>query len=227
MIVLEEKEFESDKITLGLEKDEIEEINNRNENKKENKFIKSVFEWIDSFIVSFIAVVLIFTIFVGKVRVQGDSMNETLHEDDQLIVSDFCYNPQRGDIVIVSRNSENIVASEFESNLQPIVKRVIAVGGDTIEVTEDGKVLLNDVEIDEPYIKDYAQNLGTPQEDMTVKLEVPEGRIFVMGDNRHNSRDSRSKYVWLVDKRYVLGKVLFRIYPFEQFEWFENPEVYN
>lgn len=188
---------------------------------KKSEFIKSLFEWIDSFVVSFLVVVIAFTFFVGKVKVDGESMMDTLINEDQLIVSDFCYNPKRGDIVIISRNPENIVPEEEKKQMrQPIVKRVIAVGGDTIEITKKGKVLLNDVELDEPYIKDYALKLGTPQEDLTVKLEVPEGRIFVMGDNRHNSHDSRTNDIWLVDKRYVLGKVLFRVYPFEHFDSF-------
>ena len=147
-------------------------------------------------------------------------MLDTLQDKDQLIVSDFCYNPQRGDIVIISRNPENYAITDPLQQRQPIVKRVIAVAGDTIEITRDGKVLLNDEELDEPYIKDYMENPGTPQEHMVNKETVPEGCIFVMGDNRHNSHDSRTNDIWMVDKRYVLGKVLLRIYPFDSFETF-------
>lgn len=216
---MENKDFEQEKISVGLEKEEIEDINNA-EKKEKSSFAKSVCEWIDSFIISFIAVVIIFTFFVGKVKVDGESMMDTLLDKDQLIVSDFCYNPQRGDIVIVSRNPKNSDDRETLKQHQPIVKRVIAVAGDTIEVTEDGKVLLNDEELDEPYIKDYEDHLGTPQYHLVNKETVPEGCVFVMGDNRHNSHDSRTNDIWMVDKRYILGKVLFRIYPFNEIKSF-------
>ncbi len=216
---MENKEFDNNKNIVGLEREEIEELNNT-EKKEKGGFLKSVFEWVDSFVISFIAVVIIFTFFVGKVRVDGDSMKETLHNDDQLLVTDFCYTPERGDIVIISRNPENSDDSEVLKTRQPIVKRVIAVAGDSIQITEDGKVLLNDEELDEPYIKDYEDNLGTPQEHMVNKETVPEGCIFVMGDNRHNSHDSRTNDIWMVDTRYVLGKVMYRIYPFDDIESF-------
>lgn len=206
-----------DRYGLGLEHSEIEAINNigdKNKDKKDSA-IKSFYEWIDSFVISFVAVVIIFTFFLGKVKVDGESMMDTLIDGDQLVISSFMYNPKKGDIVIVSRNPQNKVDKEFNQSRQPIVKRVIATEGDTIEITPDGKVLVNDIEQDEPYIKDYELNLGTPQEHLISKQTVPEGRIFVMGDNRHNSHDSRKNDIWMIDKRYVLGKVLFRIFPFE------------
>lgn len=216
---MENKDFEQEKNSVGLEKEEIDEINNTEKNEKSG-FVKSLCEWIDSFIVSFVAVVIIFTFFVGKVKVDGESMMDTLLDKDQLIVTDFCYNPQRGDIVIVSRNPENSDDSEKLKYNQPIVKRVIAVAGDTIEITEDGKVLLNDEELDEPYIRNYEDHLGTPQVNLFNKETVPEGCVFVMGDNRHNSHDSRTNDIWMVDKRYILGKVLLRVYPFENIKTF-------
>lgn len=216
---MKNKDFEQEKNSVGLEKEEIDEINNTEKNEKSG-FVKSLCEWIDSFIVSFVAVVIIFTFFVGKVKVDGESMMDTLLDKDQLIVTDFCYNPQRGDIVIVSRNPENSDDSEKLKYNQPIVKRVIAVAGDTIEITEDGKVLLNDEELDEPYIRNYEDHLGTPQVNLVNKETVPEGCVFVMGDNRHNSHDSRTNDIWMVDKRYILGKVLLRVYPFENIKTF-------
>ncbi len=211
-----------DRYGLGLEQSEIDEINNsstKNMSKKELA-MKNFFEWVDSFVISFVAVVIIFTLFLGKVKVDGESMMDTLIDEDQLIITNFRYNPEKGDIVIVSRNPENKVDKDFNQSRQPIVKRVIATEGDTIEITPEGKVLLNDKELDEPYIKDYELNLGTPQEHMYTKQTVPEGRIFVMGDNRHNSHDSRKNDIWMIDKRYVLGKVLFRVFPFDTLESF-------
>ena len=211
-----------DRYGLGLEQSEIDEINNsstKNMSKKELA-MKNFFEWVDSFVISFVAVVIIFTLFLGKVKVDGESMMDTLIDEDQLIITNFRYNPEKGDIVIVSRNPENKVDKDFNQSRQPIVKRVIATEGDTIEITPEGKVLLNDKELDEPYIKDYEVNLGTPQEHLCTKQTVPEGRIFVMGDNRHNSHDSRKNDIWMIDKRYVLGKVLFRVFPFDTLESF-------
>lgn len=198
------------------------EIYNEEEKKEQekNSFIYTVFEWLDSFVISFIAVVILFTFFLGKVKVDGHSMQNTLQNNDQLIITDFCYTPKRGDIVIVSRNPENLGMDELRDDQQPIVKRVIAVGGDTIEITEDGDVLVNDEVLDEPYIKEYALNGRTEQIDFTVKQTVPKGCIFVMGDNRNDSHDSRAKDVWMVDQRYVLGKVLFRVFPFDQMKFF-------
>ena len=222
MTNLEEKEFKSNEKIAETEKTKIEEKNNTDytEESKTSEFVKGFFEWIDSFVVSFVAVVIIFTFFAGKVRVDGLSMNDTLAHEDQLIVSDFCYTPDRGDIVIISRNPENVKDDSMLAQRQPIVKRVIAIAGDTIQITKDGKVLVNDVELDEPYIKDYEDNLGTPQVFLVTKETVPEGCIFVMGDNRHNSHDSRTNDIWMVDNRYVLGKVMYRIYPFETIKSF-------
>ena len=216
-LLVRKMENREDRYGLGLERSEIEAINNTIDKNKDKKYsaLKSFFEWIDSFVISFVAVVIIFTFFLGKVKVDGESMMDTLIDEDQLVISSFMYNPEKGDIVIVSRNPENKVDKEFNQTRQPIVKRVIATEGDTIEITPDGKVLVNDIEQDEPYIKDYELNLGTPQEHLISKQTVPEGRIFVMGDNRHNSHDSRKNDIWMIDKRYVLGKVLFRIFPFE------------
>lgn len=199
-------------------------LDRETETKKTNEtsFADTLIEWLDSLVISFLAVVVIFTFFLGKVKVDGESMRETLQDKDQLLISDFLYKPDRGDIVIISRNPENKDTEKEQSSLvqEPLVKRVIAVAGDTIEITADGDVLLNDEEIDEPYIKDYVDDLGTPQNDLKIKLEVPEGRIFVMGDNRWNSHDSRKTDIWLVDERYVLGKVIMRVYPFDKLEIF-------
>lgn len=196
--------------------------NTKYEKKKKSSFYDTLIEWLDSLIISFLAVVVIFTFFFSKVKVDGESMRETLQDRDQLIVSDFLYKPNRGDIVIISRNPENKDSTKDNSSLtqEPLVKRVIAIEGDTIEITADGDVLLNDEEIDEPYIKDYIDDLGTPQNDLKVRLEVPKGRVFVMGDNRWNSHDSRKTDIWLVDERYILGEVIMRVYPFNEIEFF-------
>lgn len=203
------------------------EFDNIELNEEESSVSSTLLEWLDSLVISFVVVVLLFTFFFGKVKVDGESMNNTLQDSDQLIISDFMYKPQRKDIVIISRNPNNIDGAKNAN--EPIVKRVIAVEGDTIEITDDNKVLLNDEEIDEPYIKDYALGTGTPNDEfkremkrqnLGDKLVIPKGRVFVMGDNRYNSHDSRKGDIWLVDERYIMGKVLFRVFPFDKMSTF-------
>ncbi len=203
------------------------EFDNIELNEEESSVSSTLLEWLDSLVISFVVVVLLFTFFLGKVKVDGESMNNTLQDSDQLIISDFMYKPQRKDIVIISRNPNNIDGAKNAN--EPIVKRVIAVEGDTIEITDDNKVLLNDEEIDEPYIKDYALGTGTPNDEfkremkrqnLGDKLVIPKGRVFVMGDNRYNSHDSRKGDIWLVDERYIMGKVLFRVFPFDKMSTF-------
>ena len=189
----------------------------------ESKQTKSVFEWVESFVVSLVIIVVLFSLFFGKVKVDGPSMLDTLVSGDQLVISNFCYTPEHGDIVIVSRNPKNLPESNSDkkTSSQPIVKRVIAVEGDTIEI-KNKKVYLNGKELDEPYIKDYQKGPHTDGHYLDGKgpQTVPEGCIFVMGDNRDDSHDSRMNDIYMIDSRYVLGKVLFRIFPFDELNSF-------
>ncbi len=150
-------------------------------------------------------IVLVFTLAVRLIGVDGSSMVPTLHDHDQLLVSRLFYSePKSGDIVVLTKTS---------FMREPIVKRIIAVEGQTIdidfithEVTVDGNVLY------EPYINEETASPG----DMDFPQTVPEGCIFVMGDNRNGSTDSRWLRLGMVDKRCILGRVLFRVFPFHQ-----------
>lgn len=160
-----------------------------------------LYDWADALVYALIAIVLLFTLLIRMTGVIGDSMKPTLHENDKLIISNLFYTPKRGDVVVVTKKS-------FRA--EPIVKRVIATAGQTIDIQFDtGAVYVDGVLQEEPYIADATVRSG----DMTFPLYVPEGFLFVMGDNRNHSTDSRFSEVGLIDERMVLGKVLFRVFP--------------
>lgn len=166
----------------------------------------AVYDFAD-IIVSAVAVIfIVFVFFFRLAGVTGDSMVPTLHSGDWLAVSSSSYKAQAGDVVIITQpNSFN----------EPIVKRIIATEGQEVyidffrgTVTVDGKVL------DEPYIKEPATDPS--ENDLIYPITVPEGHVFVMGDNRNGSTDSRSDMVGFIDERYIFGKVSFRLFPFGQ-----------
>lgn len=164
------------------------------------------YEWLKVLVVALIAVILIFT-FVGRITpVVGDSMYPTLHSGDVMLVRDLGYtDPQPGDIVVLTK--------EFDAAEGPIVKRVIAVGGQTVEIDYDaGTVTVDGQVLDEPYINEV---MTTPWYGGLTSVTVPEGSIFVMGDNRNHSNDSRDVTLGTVDVRYLLGKAELICFPFQ------------
>ena len=153
-----------------------------------------------------IFVVIMFVFAIRLVGVIGDSMYPTLQDGDKLtLLSNFVYEPEVGDIVV-------LLATDFDD--EPIVKRVIANEGQTIDINFDtGEVFVDGQLLDEPYINTPT----TRDEGMQFPVTVPEGCIFVMGDNRLHSTDSRNPSIGCVDKRYVLGKALQIVLPFGRF----------
>lgn len=168
------------------------------------------YDILDSVKGAVIVVFLVFALVFRVVGVDGDSMNPTLNNGDWLAVTGGYADLDRGDIVVVTQ--------PWERNV-PIIKRIIAVGGDTVDIDFDNHlVYVNGEIIDEPYILEPTEL----RYDMQFPLTVDEGYIFVMGDNRNDSLDSRSSKIGLVDERYVLGKTLFRVYPFEKIEDYQE-----
>ena len=177
------------------------------ENKKKAALV-SAFDWLDSIVVSVIAVVLIFTFLFRVVGIVGDSMN-------------LFYTPKVGDIVVISRNATNN-REDMHAGNEPIIKRVIAVEGDSVDIRfEDGigYVYVNGVLKNETYIKEYISDEKPIINPISFPAFVPDGCIFVLGDNRNESLDSRSADIGeygMIDTRYVLGKAVLRLFPFDK-----------
>ena len=178
------------------------ETTQTNETKKQKyTFTAMIFDVVSIFTTALVIIAVLFTFVIRFVGVDGNSMVPTLNHGDWLVVSAITTEIENGDIVISTQpNSFN----------EPIVKRVIAKGGQEIDIDfRTGDVYVDRVKIDEPYIN----ALTTTQEGVSFPLTVPEGKLFLMGDNRNDSTDSRSPMVGCVDERYILGVVLFRLTP--------------
>ncbi len=217
--------------------------------KEPKKFTKNFFDIFEPIIYALIAVVII-TLFVARLTVvDGSSMETKLQHGNYIIVSDFMlsYKPKQGDIVVAHGDFKG---DEFD---KPIVKRVIATGGQTVSIkfnennSADAIVCVDGVPIETPtafyddnynsdyfpsalaqyeyYYLGYYQN-GTHREtyckyyDYSTKvfeMTVPEGTVFLMGDNRYNSADSRIPEIGCVPEKYILGKAILRLTPFSKF----------
>ena len=164
-------------------------------------------EWITDILIAVVVAFLVLQ-FIKPTIVQEHSMENTLIANDYLFISKQSYrlfgDPQRGDIIVFH---SSLTTSDGSEKL--LVKRVIAIPGDTISIT-GGVVYINGEAQDEPYTKDGYTNTEMDE------VYVPEGKLFCMGDNRQNSRDSRDPLIGLVDEDDVLGKAVFRLFPFSR-----------
>lgn len=164
---------------------------------------REAYEWVQALVCSVLAVVVIFTFVIRLIGVDGHSMVPTLQDGDRLLVlNSMLYNDYKyGDIVVLRK--ESFLA-------EPIVKRVIATEGQTVDIDfANGIVYVDGVALEEDYIND----LTYTDEGTEFPLTVPEGSIFVMGDNRNRSDDSRNSALGTVDTRYVIGQAVFLLFP--------------
>ena len=169
-----------------------------------SRFVKIFFECFESTIIALVSSFLILTFIVRSVSVSGTSMLDTLKDGDRLIVTNLFYTPSNGDVVVISHGQH------YD---KPIIKRIIATGGQTLSINfNSGDVFVDGEKIYEPYIK----NITTKPGDTEIPKIIPKGYIFVMGDNRDDSHDSRYYDVGLIDEVNILGKAEFIVSPFNR-----------
>lgn len=189
--------------------------------KQKGSVTGEIFEWLDVLATAIITVVIIFSLIFRVATISGESMTNTLQDKDKVIITNLAYTPKKGDIVVISRNADNSVEGVTTGQV-PIIKRVIAVAGQTVDIDfERGVVSVDGVELDEPYTRTPTNRMG----DVKFPVYVPDGYVFVLGDNRNDSLDSRYMQIGdggLVDIRYILGHAVLRVFPFSSFGRLDN-----
>lgn len=169
---------------------------------KKGAWVEALYDWAEAAAFALICVVLVFTFMFRVVGVDGDSMMDTLYDKERLLMQSSFYTPDRGDIVVINQYAD-----------KPLIKRIIAVGGDTVYIDpQTYEVYVNGEKLDEPYV-----HYPTSPNDMTGPVTVPDGYVFVMGDHRTNSRDSRLEEIGFINEQDVVGRAVFRIWPLGRF----------
>lgn len=167
--------------------------------KEKSSFASTIYEGLSVVISSIFIIAVVFTFGFRLVGVSGGSMIDTLHDGEWLIVTPYYDEPQYGDIVISTHKLES---------MGPIVKRIIATEGDTVEIDADGNVTVNGTLIDE---SSYAVEVSRMHGDLDYPVTVPEGHVMLLGDNRPVSADSRFSYVGFAPVDALLGKAQLRL----------------
>lgn len=171
--------------------------------KKRYRYNRETLEWYDALAVAVAVIALVFTFAARIVQVDGDSMYPTLQNGERLLICTFMQ-PEYGDIVVID---------SYIPYGKPLVKRVIGKAGDTIDIDfEEGIVYRNGVALQESYTAEPTWTY----ESVDFPVTVPEGCLFLMGDNRNASKDSRDAEIGCVDTRDVLGVALWRVLPFSK-----------
>ena len=172
------------------------------------KLRRDLYDWIMSLMIALVISVALFVFCVRIIDVSGTSMVPTLRNGDKMFVSNLLYTPQAGDVVVFKTDS-------YDPN-KALVKRVIATEGQTVNIDFDnGIVYIDGVPIQE----DYIAEVTTTKLDFIGPKKVPEGCVFVMGDNRNMSTDSRKAEIGMVDIRMILGRAYAVIFPIKEIGW--------
>lgn len=168
-----------------------------------NEAVSTVFDWLGSLFMALVIVLLIMTFCFRIIDVDGKSMEPTLIDSDKVAITDLFYTPHNGDIVIISH------AEEYQ---KPLVKRVIATAGQDLRLDYDkNEVYVDGEKLDEPYIQGMTVRGDVPEEELNGI--VPEGKVFVMGDNRSISLDSRYRQIGFIDEDLIIGKAQLDVIP--------------
>ncbi|MGI6203310.1 MAG: signal peptidase I [Eubacteriales bacterium] len=172
-------------------------------------FLSEAYDWLEVFVMSVSVVFLVFTFIFRIAMVIGPSMEDTLHEGEALVISKLFYTPKTGDIIVFQMPDSHYS--------EPIVKRVIATEGQVVDIDfYNWIVTVDGIELQEDYVKRAAGEIML-MSSYSFPYTVPEGKIFVMGDNRNSSLDSRDSRIGPVDTRFLLGRVLLRLTPISKF----------
>lgn len=173
------------------------------EKKEKPNWLRELYEWVQAIAVAVVLALIINQFIFAMVQVEGSSMLPTLESKERLVVTKLFYTPKAGDIVVVKSHALG----------KHIIKRVIAVPGDVLDINgETGDVTVNGTVLSEPYILEKLRSAGNAN---VYPLQVPENHVFVMGDNRNNSQDSRT--LGLVAYEDVVGRASLRVTPFSRF----------
>ncbi|MBQ9248327.1 MAG: signal peptidase I [Ruminococcus sp.] len=168
-----------------------------------NEFAATVFDWLGSLFVALVVVLIVMTFGFRIIDVDGKSMEPTLIDSDKVLITDLFYTPHNGDIVIISHGEEYP---------KPLVKRVIATAGQELKLDyENNAVYVDGQKLDETYIQGMTVRGDVSEEELNGI--VPEGKVFVMGDNRSISLDSRYKQIGFIDESYIIGKAQLDVIP--------------
>lgn len=177
-----------------------------------SKYYTNVLDIVKPISIALIAMILMIVTGFHVVTVKGASMDTTLESGEAIVVTNFLYTPQCGDIVVINQEST------LNKN---IIKRVIAVEGQTLKLDYDNdKIFVDGKELNEPYLK--CTTFEGKRGDYEVPYVIPSGKLFVLGDNRGISLDSRSSSVGLIDAEDILGKAHFAVFPFNRIGGFSN-----
>lgn len=196
----------------------LSETDNESDEEPKRPF-EDALEWMDSIIFA-IAAMLVLNLFAFRsITVSGDSMNDTLVDNDKVITTNFFYQPSYGDIVVVQ--ADRLKNRDTGIYGEPIIKRVIATEGDTVCIDfAAGEVYRNGELLEEDYIKELTHARATGWMESGVEYTVPEDCVFVLGDNRRVSNDSRNLTdVGFIDTGMIMGKAFVRFSPMKDFKW--------
>lgn len=177
------------------------------------KLLNDIYDWIETVVIAVAVVSVIFSFVFRIVNVDGDSMNNTLSDSDKLLISDVFYEPSVGDIVIISRADSYVT----EQDDYPLIKRVIATEGQIVDINfETGSVYVDGILLQENYIKEPTYLKA----DVNFPVTVSDNSVFVMGDNRNDSKDSRFSEIGMVPIDRIIGKALVRVYPISEIDFY-------